>query len=357
MLYYSHVNEDNRVERTILRNACCKTIVSVAGSGERVLALMDEESCSDIEVVDVNPEALYLLELKLTALEFLYVEEYLAFIGHYPASVSMRREWFERIREKLSYRCRCFWLINSNQVEKGILNMGHFEKFLRRVRKPVNFFLGSKFKEVIRQGYNSKTFPAMKWNMICRLFSVRFVYKIYGNRDVAFTGKDASINYIPKAITQTIQANKAPSSFMMHLVFQGHLRDMNEKDLPPSLNRVVLSRIKQRLAEKQLTVRYHVNDLLTYTKKHAHKLATPVFYSASDLLSFEDYSYMHELLETTGSRDSLVVWRAFLRNRAGNENARFNQPVYKNTIDHSAYESTGMYQVFSLENHPMNAGH
>lgn len=355
MVYYSHVNEDNRVERNILRTTSCKNVVAVAGSGERVLALMDEESCAEFHVVDVNPEALYLFELKLVALEFLYVEEYLAFIGHYPSSKQSRLSWFERIGDQLSDKCRGFFIKNIRHIENGILYMGHFEKFLNRVRKPVNFFLGNNFKNVIKGDFDKKTFPSFKWNMICRLFSARFIYKVYGNKDQAFTGKDALTRHIPLAITQTIRQNKAHSSFMVHLVFRGHLRDMKEKDLPPSLNKMVLSRIKHRLSEKQLTVHFHENDLLSFAKKNTSRIIGPVFYSASDILSFEDHEYLVQLVDTVAKNENVVVWRAFLRNRTGKKDLMKQRLLYKNSIDHSGSESTGMYQVFSLQNQFTNA--
>ncbi|HET9279598.1 MAG TPA: DUF3419 family protein, partial [Flavitalea sp.] len=60
MIYYSHVNEDNRVERQLLQESMCDTVVGVSGSGERILALMDNIQSTEFHVVDVNEEALFL---------------------------------------------------------------------------------------------------------------------------------------------------------------------------------------------------------------------------------------------------------------------------------------------------------
>jgi len=64
MLFYSHVNEDNTIERQLLQNSGCRHAVAIAGSGERVIALMDHESCKKITAVDFNKDALFLLQLK-----------------------------------------------------------------------------------------------------------------------------------------------------------------------------------------------------------------------------------------------------------------------------------------------------
>ena len=59
MIYYSHVNEDSRVERELLQSSNCPSVLAVAGSGERVLALMDITCCKKLHVVDVNEEAIF----------------------------------------------------------------------------------------------------------------------------------------------------------------------------------------------------------------------------------------------------------------------------------------------------------
>lgn len=350
MIYYSHVNEDNRVERNLLRSANAASVVAVCGSGERVISLLDEESCNEYHIVDVNPEALFLLELKLKALEKLYVQEYLEFIGHLKVTREKRKAWFHRIKDLLSPACRIYWEKNIKKVETGVLYVGHFEKFLNRVRGPVNFFLGNGFQQTMQEGSVQNKFPQGKWNMICKLFSVRWMYKAYGNRDEAFTGHCAETNLIPAALTKTIRDKKAPSSFMMHLIFKGHLRDMEEKFLPPSLNRLVLSRVKQRLNEQSIQIHYQETDMLSCCKK-LQSTSQPVFYSVSDLLSFVDHNYMNALLEVISKPGNMIVWRAFLRNRNYQDKLLTRSLASEQEINsYSESESTGMYQVFALRN-------
>ena len=44
-------------------------VIAVAGSGERVLALMDNPSVDLLVAVDISREALFLLQLKIAALK------------------------------------------------------------------------------------------------------------------------------------------------------------------------------------------------------------------------------------------------------------------------------------------------
>src|SRR5690349_17889002 len=98
MLYYSHVNEDNRIERQLLQVSAATTVVAVAGSGERVIALLDQDMCKEVHAVDINQEALFLLELKLTALKALPVEDYLGFCGHAIVGNGRRATWFDHFK-------------------------------------------------------------------------------------------------------------------------------------------------------------------------------------------------------------------------------------------------------------------
>jgi len=350
MLYYSHVNEDNRIERDLLASSGCTATVAVAGSAERIIALLNEEYCKDFYVIDVNEEALFLLQLKLAALEKFDVDDYYQFIGHYDADKEKRNAWFDTIKNKLSEHCRMYWEKNISSVQNGIMSTGHFEKFLTRVRSSVNLFLGKKFQNIFSgMPVQSKEFPGLRWKLLKKLYSFRWVYSLWGNRDMAFTSKDALTHHIPGALNEVIHKNESASCFMMHLIFKGHLRDMNEDDLPPSLQMHVLQSIRQRLINGSLNIHYHHTDLLSFIKKEKAKLPQPVFYSVSDVLSFENHEYMHQVLDNAAGNGNRIVWRAFLRNRIVNPGQVTQITNKESFTDLTEKESTRMYQVFSVK--------
>jgi len=350
MIYYSHVNEDNRVERQLLKLSGCTTVVAVAGSGERVLALLDNVACKKFNVVDVNEEALFLLQLKLAALETLGIDEYWKFCGLHPAQKALRQQWFNQLKDKLTASCKMYWEQHMQLVNNGILNTGHFEKFLQRVRPSVNFFLGKSFEQVLSGGSpQAKTFPKKKWKLLARLFSWKWIYTIWGNRDIAFVGKGADISYIPGSLDRIIYNGEAASCFMTHLIFKGHLREMNDTDLPPSLQKDVLQRIKQRLATSAIEVNYYHGDILAFATSDETSPGQTVFYSASDILSFENYSYLHDLIDKVARPGNMIVWRAFLRNRSDTAQTTTLAKKFQEVKDHTASETTRMYQVFSIQ--------
>jgi len=347
MIYYSHVNEDNRIERRLLQSSGCNTVVAVAGSGERVISLLDYKGCRHFYAVDVNEEALFLLELKLTALKNFPVDDYLAFCGYRAAGGESRLAQFENIKRVLSAKARSFWQSHPAAIKTGIGYAGHFEKFLQRIRPFIRFFLGKKFMPVFSENAaEHRQFPEKRWRLLMHLFAKRWVYRFWGNKDIAFISKDADTARIPAALNEVMYNTEAPSCFMAHLVFKGHLQDMPEAWLPPSLQQHVLKNVKQRLMDSSVHIHYHHVDILKFA---AAFKGAGVFYSLSDILSFSDTAYLQQLVDTTTATGNQVVWRSFLRNRVYKKDKAPVASVDAGIKEYSSEESTRMYQVFAIE--------
>ena len=122
---------------------------------------------------------------------------------------------------------------------------------------------------------------------------------------------------------------------------------MKEDDLPPSLQRNVLSAIKDRLINGEIRIQYYVDDLLSFIKRRAALLPNPTFYSLSDILSFTDHVYLDAVCKELSTQESCIVARSFLRNRLSTEQLLAFQ-AYGRVNRHDDQETTGMYQVFSI---------
>ena len=346
MIYYSHINEDNRIERFLLNEGKFSTAVAICGSGERVLSLMDCKACKKLVVVDCNEEAIFLLQLKLAALKLFSVDDYLRFIGHHSMPGKERIALFLSLEKQLPARACAFWKDNLLLIKKGILGIGHFERFLERARPLTNLWLGKKFHNIFKTEGQPDRFTAARWKLLQQVFSYKMVYRLFGNRDIAFTGSSAELERIPAALDKIIQNEKASSSFIAHLVFKGHLSEMTQMELPPSLQEKILIVIKERLMNHEIKLEYHVADLLQFVQDQP-ETKRPVFYSLSDIVSFASFNYMQEIIQKTSINENCIVGRSFLRNRLTTDHlSLFND--YGNVSIHDEQESTGMYQVFSL---------
>ena len=346
MLYYAHVNEDCRPERRSLRLSGCSRLVCIAGSGERVIGLLDNDKLREVVIIDSNPEAIWLTNLKISALQQLSPTDYLAFIG----GMSVVAEQYARLREQLLPPCRQYWDEHPDVLQGGLINAGAFEQFLARIRPLLRIWLGSRFLDSLQPG-SPLPFPRYRWQLLSALFAQRWVYRLFRNSDPAFVGRGAQLGLIPAALNASIASGDAYASFMTHLIFRGRLDRMLPADLPPSMDVAVLERIQQRLRSGELHIRYIVGDWADSCRQLDDSATT--FYSASDLLSFVNFDYLSHFIADVCRRQSaaVVVVRAFLRNRpedAQLQALQHSQPMLTVT-DLSQEESSGMYQVFALQ--------
>lgn len=347
MLYYTHVNEDCRPERHSLRQAGSSRLVCIAGSGERVIGLLDSEELREVVVIDSNPEALWLTNLKLSALQTFSPADYLAFVGGGTTAVA---EQYARLRTQLLPPGRQYWDERPDVLQGGIINAGAFEQFLARIRPLLHLWLGSRFLDSLQPG-SPLHFPHYRWQLLRALFARRWVYRLFRNSDPAFVGPGAQLGLIPAALNKSMAAGDAYASFMTHLIFRGRLDRMLPADLPPSMDVAVLERVQQRLRSGKLHIRYLAGDWADSCRQLDNSAST--FYSASDLLSFVPFDYLSHFIADVCHRPfaATMVVRAFLRNRP--EDARLqalqrSQPMLTIT-DLSREESSGMYQVLALQ--------
>lgn len=357
MLYYSHINEDSRPERDLLHQYPYRTVVGIAGSGERLIALMDQSAARRVYAIDNNEEALFLLELKLLALRELNTQDYLLFTGALPEGNPGRRiDQYSALRTFLSARALSYWDSRKRDIEKGILNIGHFECFLARIRPLLQWMLGNSFYQPLyapSSGSIRHRWFLLKWHILHTVFSLRWPYMVFGNRDIAFIAPDADIKRIPEGLHQLITEKKASDSYITHLIFEGHLRNLPAKTACPSLQPELLERVSRRLKEGHLQVAYFHGDWQQLCRQQ-NLLQTPdTFYSLSDILSFESKEYLLNFLTAVfaeSAQRKTVVIRSFLRNVLSQEdirqlNERFPQLQVK---DLSAQDSSHMYQVLAL---------
>jgi S-adenosylmethionine:diacylglycerol 3-amino-3-carboxypropyl transferase len=351
LIYYSHINEDNSVERNLMNIGSYEELICVAGSGERVISLLDHPSLKRILVVDNNKNALYLTQLKLAVLEAYPVTTYLDFVGTAHSNLD-RIAIFDTIKNNLSEGCVGFWKNHLHYIKKGILHIGHFEKFLSKIRPLLKIYLGNNFYQCFQVPFcDCKDFPHKRWSLLRWFFSKRLVYLLTGNRDLAFISKDGQQHLISAGLHQTLQDDAVNKNPMFHLVFNGHLNMMPEEHLPPSLNKEVLKNIKNMLQANRFEINYYEQDMLTFAKSFDFTQCGNPFYSLSDILSFVNLDYIKLLFKTIQSRShklSAAVLRAFIRNRISEDQVLELQKEYGRIENLCNEENTKMYQVYKM---------
>jgi len=350
MIYYSHVNEDNRAEREIILQNNLENCVVVSGSGERAIGLLGHH-IKNCFALDVNLEAQYLLELKILAIRTFSSDEYFKFTGHFISDKNTRLKQFLQIQDGLTLDCKEFWLKHQSDIGKGLFNIGHFEKFMNRVRPLNRLFLGKKFLQSLEKPYSEcKGFPNMRWKFILWLFGQRWVYLLMGNKDIAFIAPDGQTHLVSKGFDRVLKADIAHESFLHHLSFNGHLRAMKAEALPPSLQTQILGDIKAAL-NTDLSINYYTGDLKEEIAKEQLYFDN-CFYSVSDILSFVDFDYVINLLENikkAGKSNVHLVLRSFLRGRIEAKQLEKIKEYVREVTDLSDRDYSGNYQLLHLK--------
>jgi S-adenosylmethionine:diacylglycerol 3-amino-3-carboxypropyl transferase len=340
------VNEDNNIEREIAFRNKPSTIFCITGSGERLISLLDSPGLEKIVAVDINPEAQFLLELKLITLEKLEIEEYFDFIGYYDTP-DHRLEIFSRLTQYLTPDSLKFWQENLSEIKKGILNIGHFENYIRKLRPITRLFLGNGFFDCFRYDLNDcRNFPFGRWKFFLMILSTRYFFYITRNKDIAFNSSDCERKIISKGLERTLKSNHVTQSFMFNLLFKGHLREMDESFVPPSLQPEILSRIKKRLINKEIEIIYLAKDISDAIKENPDYITDNTFLSFSDILSFEKPEYLIEIisiLKKMNRKNLNGVFRSFLRNEFNS--AKFPENLFNKLIDYTDKEMTNMYKA------------
>ncbi len=354
MVFYSHVNEDNSAENSVMQALPISDLYVIAGSGERVISLLNHPDLKKVFILDNNQEALYLTELKITALKYLPTHDYLHFVGFHRVC-DHRWIWFQQFKNLLTEPCRAFWIDNRKYIESGVCNCGHFEQFLRKARPFFKYFLGTNFYKCFTQDPQSiRCFPHLRWLIVKFFFSFKLTYLLFGMKDEAFVSNESTLSIIPRALQKSIDDNKVAQSCLFHLVFNGHLEQMPELELPVSFQKNTLNRIREALHKQQFEVSFQLGDVLDLINKIDKKTLSNRFFSLSDILSFAGVNYLKKLLSSIERLQfgmNIAIFRTFVRNRIDRKQITGLSSSFDTISDISGLEKTNFYQVFKIQLH------
>lgn len=336
MIWYSAINEDSEPEYKRLNAWSGRTLVAIAGSGERVIGLLDVESLDTVIIIDNEADALSLTRAKIEALRYLSIEEYLVLMGH--------REGTQEERERIWKHLSTCTDVSIIEVSAGLHNVGAMEKWLKRLRPFLYLWLGRRFKWWARDGMakaQPAKFPYRRFRVLMWVFKHKFSYIITGNSDPAFIGTNTQHYRIANAFLTNVDEGTLNRNPLAHLVFVGNLRGMTEQHLPRSYQYDVLAKVKERLRSLSITYVHadvtdpSIDDTLQWTHGSG-----PTFSSLSDLPSFLSVDSCHDIVRrSTRTPGSETILRRFIRNEISDREAG---------VDLTQQERTRMYEVRSF---------
>ncbi|MBI5266098.1 MAG: DUF3419 family protein [candidate division Zixibacteria bacterium] len=189
---YAQCWEDTAVLRRALRIGQDDDILSVASGGDNTFALLLDDPRS-VTAVDCNLEQIHLVELKMAAIRTLDYDDFTGFLG---ASLCDRRSIYKSVRSRLSPQAREYWDRRLDQINRGVIHCGKFERYLstfRRYilpliinRRGIDEFVRAESTERQKEIF-MRRFDSWRWRLLFRLMFSRRLLGWFGRCPEAFS--------------------------------------------------------------------------------------------------------------------------------------------------------------------------
>lgn len=193
--------EDALTEMKALKLKEGDALLCVASGGEIPLNILAKHKIKIVSC-DTSIEQIYLSKLKLASVLHLSQEEAAKLIGFLKCNATDRQELYNRIKDRLSIDEQRFWENNQIAIDRGIVNVARFEKYILKFSWVLRTLLGKrKLKKLIElQSVEEQCIyfdqKISNW-WIKLIFKIAFHPKIYKNRGMDEHGlqhqKDDSI--------------------------------------------------------------------------------------------------------------------------------------------------------------------
>jgi S-adenosylmethionine-diacylglycerol 3-amino-3-carboxypropyl transferase len=305
-LNYTLANEDTALELAVLPFNC-QHVLSVAGSGSRVLPLLSRKP-RRLTCVDLSQEQMYLAELRFETVRNFSRNEFLQFWGYSSdhsasAAPENRKALFARIGTLRPQAREFFREIFERESWREPLYFGKREQLLRRLSPAFRFAVGKRGLDVFKcrsleeqREFMKHRFPTRRWNLFLSCYGRLFDFLRWLNpasfpRDIREIGFGEIYH---GSFSRMFMNTLARENFMLQLIFFG--RVICEDALPVECQVEVFEQAKEALSQTVLS--YQVGEIVQVIRE----LNEPVdFVSFSNTTSYFDeklsQSYLQMILD------------------------------------------------------------
>ena len=229
------------------------TIMTITSGGCNTLDFLLYDP-KEIVTIDINPSQSFLLEMKIAAIKKLNYEQFIEFLGLLPSGTRIRQ--YHEVRVSLSEGAANFWDYHKKIIEKGFLNRGRYEVFVKYVGKLISIIQGSKrvtglfSSETIDQ---QKQFYDTYWDtkrtrLIFDLFFNKYVLAKRGLKADYFHFDDGSSSFSESFFNKFRNAARnipINGNYFLHLYLMGNYKSIS--DAPRYLHKEHFEIIKSRI--------------------------------------------------------------------------------------------------------------
>lgn len=311
-IHYAQCWEDPETLMQALEITPQDDVVSIASAGDNSFALLLGNPCS-LTVIDSNPAQIYLVELKIKAIQKLDYDDFVEFIGARPCPY--RLQLYSYLRPSLSPKAQNYWDRQTKIISEGIIHYGKFEKYFSIFRrfvlplihneKSVRKLLSSPSHES-KQIFYDKTWNNRRWRWLFKIFFGKFLLGHLGRRTSYF--KHVKIEHIADELLRRTQhgLTKVPikDNFFIEYILIGQYRDLEKAH--PYLRKSNFFFLKKHVGRMQLYCESLEEYLKSVEPRSISKLnLSDIFEYVSDE-AFEQM--LREILRVCREGAKLAYW-------------------------------------------------
>jgi len=213
---YSQCWEDTALLKRALTITSEDIVLSITSGGDNSLALLLQKP-KKIFFIDINPLQNYLTEFKLQSPKALSYEQYLEFLGIRDSN--KRVDYFGQTSKFLSQDTRSWLADNIGMIEKGVIHIGKFEKYLNIFRKYLLPLVHS--KKTISRFVNQNTLEDQItfYNQVWNTLRWKFFFGVATNASLLrkFARQKGTVN-------NQITKNTSYLKGLEYLIYRSHLK-------------------------------------------------------------------------------------------------------------------------------------
>lgn len=355
-LNYSLSNEDTTFEYELSKILKPKKVLSIAGSGGRAFPML-HEGLSDLYLVDVSTEQLYLCELRESTMRSLSFHDWMRFWGYPPYGKAdyahKRKEIFDSL--ELSSAARTYFISLYNSLNwETILYEGKWEKTFMALSRVLRTVMGKNYDEIFHHHdlssqlkFYENDFPMKTWRFILFILGNKAVFNalLYKGDFIKKNSPETHFEYYFNAFDRLFRTRLARESFFLHLCFHGEIN--HEDGNPVEAKEEVFNQMKSALASGS-RIHYENRDLISTT--NSLNGAGLELLSLSDVPSYFSGDLERDflsLIRASLAPGAVVVLRYYLRSAEANESGFVD--VSSRYSELSARELVQMYKIKVLQ--------
>lgn len=243
-LYFAQVREEPLLEIEALEPRDDRTFVVVSSGGCTALSLL-ARGAGKVVAVDLNATQNHLVALKAAALQSVDRENLIAFLGAGTMNPAVRLVNYATLRRLLDPAATAYWDANQSMIERGVLNAGVSERFIRLVagviralvhpKSRIDRLLACRSLDEQRELYH-REWNNRRWRMLFSiLLSRRAFDRAYDPRFFENVSNPSFAAHFRKLLEHALCEIPVATNYFLHHMLRGNYPVGIDGGLPPYL--------------------------------------------------------------------------------------------------------------------------